>query len=248
MAKVLIVGESWSSSAFHVKGFDFFHSATYHTGHLQFKQALLEAGHQVHHLPAHQAAAEFPLELRDLQAYDVLILSDIGANTLLLHPDTWLHGKRVPNRLRLIEAFVLAGGGLMMAGGYLSFQGFGGAARYRGSPVEAVLPVTLLPYDDRIEEPEGLTSRVLAPDHPLAQGLDGDWPPLLGLNELSPKEGATCVAEAGGYPLLVCGEFGAGRAVAWASDIGPHWCPPEFLAWPGYARLWANVVRYLTRA
>lgn len=247
MTDVLIVGESWSSSALHVKGFDFFHSATYHTGHTQLHQALVGAGHQVRHLPSHQAASEFPLELTQLQTHDVIILSDIGANTLLLHPDTWLQGRRVPNRLRLIKEYVRAGGGLVMAGGYLSFQGFGGAARYRSTAVEAVLPVNLLPYDDRVEEPEGLKPVVLQPEHPLVTNLPSEWPLLLGLNELVLKEGATCVAEADGYPLLVAGEFGEGRAVAWASDIGRHWCPPEFLEWPGYAQLWANVVRWLTR-
>jgi len=248
MAEILIVGESWSSSAWHVKGFDFFHSATYHTGHTQLQQALVSAGHQVRHLPAHQAGREFPLELSALQTYNVIILSDIGANTLLLHPDTWLRGQRLPNRLRLIKEYVLSGGGLLMAGGYLSFQGFGGAARYRGTAVEAVLPVSLLPYDDRVEEPEGLTPLVVQAEHPLVTNLPGEWPPLLGLNELVLKEGATCVVEADGYPLLVAGEFGQGRAVAWASDIGPHWCPPEFLAWPGYPQLWANAVSWLTRA
>jgi uncharacterized membrane protein len=41
--------------------------------------------------------------MEDLKKYDVVILSDLGANTLLLHPDTWLQAKSVPNRLSLIE-------------------------------------------------------------------------------------------------------------------------------------------------
>ncbi|MEN6431106.1 MAG: glutamine amidotransferase, partial [Coriobacteriales bacterium] len=35
------------------------------------------------------------------------------------------------------------------------------------------------------------------------------------------------------------------RTAAWASDIGPHWCPEEFTAWPGYARLFSQLVRWL---
>jgi uncharacterized membrane protein len=50
----------------------------------------------------------------------------------------------------------------------------------------------------------------------------------------------------GGHPLLVAGTFGKGRAVAWTSDIGPHWLPPEFCAWPGYRRLWTQMLGWLT--
>ena len=44
-------------------------------------------------MPAHEAATAFPLTMDGLQRYDAVILSDIGANTLLLHPDVWLHGQ-----------------------------------------------------------------------------------------------------------------------------------------------------------
>ena len=37
----------------------------------------------------------------------------------------------------------------MMVGGYYSFQGINGGARYHGTPVEEALPVEILPYDDR---------------------------------------------------------------------------------------------------
>ena len=53
----------------------------------------------------------------------MIILSDIGSNTLLLPPEVFLEGKRVPNRLELLKEYVSQGGGLVMAGGYLSFQG-----------------------------------------------------------------------------------------------------------------------------
>ena len=45
-----------------------------------------------------------------------------------------------------------------MVGGYYSFQGINGGARYHGTPVEEVLPVEILPYDDRIEVPEGFSA------------------------------------------------------------------------------------------
>ena len=86
---------------------------------------------QRHEGAVHEAAAEFPLTMDGLSSYDAIILSDIGANTLLLHPDVWLHGKTVPNRLKLIRDWTHKGGGLMMIGGYFSFQGIDGRARWR---------------------------------------------------------------------------------------------------------------------
>jgi len=85
-----------------------------------------------------------------LRSYDVVILSDIGANTLLLHPDVWLNGKPVANRLKLLRDWTTSGGGLVMVGGYFSFQGIDGKARWRRTAVEEALPVECLPYDDRL--------------------------------------------------------------------------------------------------
>ncbi|RUX57194.1 cytoplasmic protein, partial [Mesorhizobium sp. M7A.F.Ca.CA.002.09.1.1] len=31
-------------------------------------------------------------------------------------------------------------------------------------------------------------------------------------------------------------------------DIGPHWLPHSFVEWPGYARLWTNVLRWVSNA
>jgi uncharacterized membrane protein len=103
------------------------------------------------------------------------------------------------------------------------------------------------PFDDRLEEPEGLEPQVVAPAHPCVAGLPTEWPALLGLNEVVVKDGATLVAQAGDRPLLVADTFGQGRSIAWTSDVGPHWCPPEFLAWPGYGRLWHNLVSWLAK-
>jgi uncharacterized membrane protein len=162
----------------------------------------------------------------------------------------WLHGKTVPNRLKLIRDWTASGGGLLMIGGYFSFQGIDGRARWRRTPVEDALPVTCLPYDDRIEAPEGITAEVLQPDHPIVAGLGGAWPSLLGANEVVAKPGATIVArlpvEQGGHPLLVTGQHGKGRTMAWTSDIGPHWLPTAFVEWPGYATLWRQALTWLT--
>lgn len=250
MTNVLLVGESWASAATHFKGFDQFGSVTFHTGAKRFLADMKTAGLTVTNMLAHEAAEEFPTTLEGLAAYDVIILSDIGANTLLLHPDVWLRGQRVPNRISLIEEWTRNGGGLIMIGGYLSFQGIDGRARWHKTAVETALPVRCLSSDDRVEIPEGTTPIVALPDHPILQDVPSDWPYLLGINEVELKDDATveCVLklpeEQRNLPLLVTGQHGKGRTVAWTSDMSEHWLPPAFLDWPGYQKLFANMIRW----
>ncbi len=249
--KVLLVGESWVSAATHYKGFDQFGSVTFHLGAEPLVAALQDSAFELTYMPAHEAAEAFPFDMAGLDAYRAVILSDIGANTLLLPQAVWMHGRSVPNRLKLLRDWTAAGGGLVMAGGYFSFQGIDGRARWRRTPVEAALPVTCLPYDDRIEVPEGFCPEILCA-HPILDGVPADWPMLLGANEVVARTGpdvqvlARLPAEQGGHPLLVAGTFGRGRSVAWTSDIGPHWLPETFVRWPGYAALWRNVLAWAT--
>ena len=145
-----------------------------------------------------------------------------------------------------------SGGGLLMVGGYYSFQGINGGARYHGTPVEEALPVEILPYDDRVEAPEGFTPVIKQEGHPILGGLAGEWPPLLGFNEVRPKPGASVLA-------TVSADYGESRCSlpeASARDVrspGPPTsartgCPPEFAAWTGYARLWRQSLEWLVEA
>jgi uncharacterized membrane protein len=245
--RVLLAGESWVSNSTHFKGWDFFSSTQYDTGTAYLQKALTGAGFAFTHLPNHLADVQFPNTLEALSQYDVILLSDIGANTLLLHPDTWLRGQSTPNRLRLLSEWVQRGGGLAMCGGYYSFAGIYGAAKYYRTPIEEILPVSLLTFDDRVETPEGAQPEVIEAQHPILQGLGTSWPRLLGFNELLPKPGASLLARVGQYPLLAVQAVGQGRTLAWASDIGPHWCPEPFATWDGYARLWTQAVEWLAR-
>jgi uncharacterized membrane protein len=88
---VLLAGESWVSTATHIKGFDQFPTATYHTGADELLSALKDSDYEVKFMPAHEARRDFPQTIEALSNYDAIVLSDSGANTLLLHPDTWVH-------------------------------------------------------------------------------------------------------------------------------------------------------------
>ena len=109
--RVLLAGESWVSAATHYKGFDQFGSVTFHLGAEPLVKALADSDYDLHYMPAHEAATDFPMTMAELDAYAAVLLSDLGSNTLLLHPDVWLHGKPVPNRLKLSATGSPAAGG-----------------------------------------------------------------------------------------------------------------------------------------
>lgn len=249
--KALLVGESWVTSETHYKGFDQFGSVHFHRGAQPMVDALKNSNIELDWMTAHDAAEGFPFAREGLDKYDVLIISDIGSNTFLLPPDVWLRSRTVPNRLKLIRDWVLDGGNILMVGGYFSFQGIDGRARWRRTPVEDILPVRCMPWDDRVEIPEGGRLQVVDGDHPVMMGFpEGEWPLLLGVNEVEPKQDATVLArlpeDQGGHPLIVTGSYGKGRSAVWTSDLGPHWLPPEFCDWPGYAVLWKNLLGWLS--
>jgi uncharacterized membrane protein len=242
--KVLFVGESWIKHTIHQKGFDQFHSTEYEEGAGVFLGALAQAGHEVTYVRGHEVSLRFPKTREQLDVFDVVVISDIGSNSFLLPDETFLRSLKSPNRLALVADYVRQGGGLVMVGGYLSFTGIDGKARYGMSPLAEVLPVTMLPHDDRIERSEGATVEVCVPDHPVLGGTPSQWPPLLGYNRLIAKPGAVVVARSGDDPVLVVGEYGQGRAAAFASDLAPHWAPPEFMNWPHYPKLWNAILRW----
>jgi uncharacterized membrane protein len=239
--RVLIAGESWTTHSIHQKGFDSFTTTEYAEGAAWLRAALESGGWQVDHQPAHVAARDFPATAAALAAYDCVMLSDVGANTLLIHPDTFTRFKALPNRLEALRDYVANGGGLVMVGGYMTFQGIEGKACYHGTPVEEVLPVTIEAGDDRRETPQGARPRVMLADHPIVAGLPSQWPHLLGYNRIVAKPRAAVVAMVDEDPLIVTGEHGKGRGVAFASDCGPHWAPPGFIEWKGYGPLWRQI-------
>lgn len=239
--RILIAGESWTVHSIHQKGFDSFTTTEYAEGVRWLKSALEKGGWEVTYQPSHVAAREFPFTAEELEVYDCVLLSDIGANTLVLHPDTFSKSKVLPNRLHAIRDYVANGGGFVMVGGYLTFQGIDGKGQYAGSAAEQALPVTLMRSDDRVETPQGARPAVADAGHPIVAGLGDSWPDLLGYNRVTANADATLVATVGDDPLIVAGSYGKGRSVAFASDCGPHWAPPPFVEWSGYDQLWTQI-------
>jgi len=249
MARILIAGESWMTTSTHVKGVDEFSVHSYVEGVGPLRDALRARGHEVVHLPAHLVPTDFPADAAALQAYDLVVLSDIGANSIQLAPGVFERFQPGQDRLAALRDWVGDGGALLMIGGYLSFSGFQARAAFRQTVLAEVLPVTMLPEDDRVEQPAGIVPTVDDAAHPALGGAGTDWPLLLGYNRVVAKDGAEVPVRVGDDPLVALAPFGRGRAGAFTSDCSPHWAPPAFCEeWPGYADLFDGLVRWLVAA
>lgn len=243
MAKVLLAGESWISTTTEYKGYDSFTSTKLEIGCEELLKSLRAHGHVVDHLRAHDVPEKFPWSIDELNQYDVVILSDIGLNSFTLSNGVFAGGNPSVNRLKLLEQWVNNGGSLMMAGGYLSFGGFEGKAHYHGSPIENVLPVTILPYDDRIEAPEGVRPETKL-ENSISNDL-GEFPIILGYQKITPKKDSQVLMTVNENPLLVTAHANKGRTLAYATDIAPHWASQDFMAWKNYGEFFSRCINWL---
>ena len=246
MTKILIAGESWTSHTIHIKGFDTFTTSKYEEGVKWFKEGLEKNGVEVDYIPNHLAPEKFPVTLEELKKYDVVFLSDIGSNTLLLPDQVFAKGMKVPNRCELLKEYVNEGGAFVMIGGYMSFTGVDAKTRYGETAVKDILPVKLLDKDDRQELPQGVNPKKVK-DHKIFEGIDEEFPYFLGYNKtIGCSEIGEILAEINGDPFIVAGNFGKGKSLAFTSDFAPHWGSMEFVEWKYYDKLWLNIISWLT--
>lgn len=244
--KILFSGESLITYTVHVKGFSAFDTGSYREGLAPIRDALINYGCDFTYIRNHEVPKDFPTTAKELNKFDVIIFSDIPSDSLLLHDDTFVRGKRTPNRLRLIVDFVKHGGGFLMVGGYMSFSGFQAKANYQFTPLTEILPVELYGIDDRIETPEGVVPDVVIKDHPILKGIPDKWPHFLGYNKLKPGKGKILMS-CQGNPFLAIREFGKGRVAAFASDCSPHWASNEFTTWQYYPKFVNQLVNWLAK-
>lgn len=160
--------------------------------------------------------------------YALYILSD--------YPSRFLgqaNARRIAERVR-------GGAGLLMIGGWGSFTGVDGF--YGRTALADALPVRCLPRDDR---QQGAAAYRIAAGRDFARltgsaaGFDlAAAPTLAGYNKTVLKPGAEEILRVetlafgrgsgqarvvGSDPLLAACKFGRGRAVAYCSDLAPHW-------------------------
>ncbi|WP_461240486.1 glutamine amidotransferase [Paucilactobacillus sp. N302-9] len=243
--KILLLGESWTIHSIHQKGFDSFTTTTYQEGIRWFQNAVESKGYQLIHIPNHRIQYDFELYGKTLDQFDVIILSDIGSNTLLVSDKTFNTSQVEDNKLDLIERYVKNGGKLVMIGGYMAFSGINGSSRYEETVLAKVLPVECLGKDDRIEMPQGIKPEIT--EHEIFAGLAEEWPKFLGYNKTVVKPDAEIVATINGDPFIAFQNYGSGKAGVFTSDFAPHWGTEAFINWTYYASFWDNFLSYLLK-
>ena len=241
--KILFVGESWFFTTTETKGTDQFSIGGYQTEIGRIRKYMGEFA-EITHIPAHLVSEEFPDTLEELKQYDVVVISDVGANTFLLHPDTFFQSKPTVNKLELIAEYVGCGGAFGMVGGYMTFMGIEGKAQYKHTVIEKILPVTMREQDDRRECPQGFSPEIVNEAHPAVKGLKGEWPVLLGYNFVEAKAEGQVLMTYHEAPILVTGFYKEGRTFAWMSDCAPHWMPDEFCSHDLNKRMWKQLFNW----
>jgi uncharacterized membrane protein len=200
------------------------------------------------HLGPANVPAGFPTTDDEMAMFDVVIFSDVGYNSMIFYPGLTPPYRYPlgPDRCEMVARFVERGGGFLMVGGYLSFAGFNGMARYYGTVIEEILPVGMFPHDDRVEVVNGFQFEIVNPAHPVVAGLD--WGSasftLCGYNRLTLKTDADLVARFGADPIIATRQHVRGRTAVFASDFAPHWAG-DFPSWSGYAGFWKRMMKWL---
>lgn len=198
------------------------------------------------------------VDLRDVFEsgdFDVVILDDVDARALSLA--SW----------QALAEMVRGGAGLMMTGGFHSF----GPGGFRETPLADVLPIDIGPaqrqgFDEPLREDVQIAGplkmRPAAPlgeNHPVMQLSDGgeatakwsDVPPLDGANlferrDLKPNAAVLAEADdARRHPLLVAGQPGDGRVLAFAGDSTWRWQMQGF--GEAHRRFWRQAVLWLAK-
>ncbi|CAN5609235.1 glutamine amidotransferase [soil metagenome] len=252
MIEVLYIGDSETVISRYVVGADVFEQAYFNDNGQYLRNAL--SGSPViaitHIVPA-DVPARFPGSAEELAAYDVVIFSDVGYNSMIFYPGLAppYQYPLGPDRCQMVADFVATGGGFIMTGGYLSFAGFNGIARWHDTVIEKILPITILPYDDRVEMVAGFRFEVVDREHAIVAGLDWDGASftMCGYNRVAAKPETHLVARQGNDPFIVTGSHGKGRTAIFASDFAPHWAG-DFVRWDGYAQFWTQMFSWLASA
>ena len=248
---VLYVGDSEIVVSKYLVGADSFEQANYNDNARFFRGAMAKVEYiKLKHINPHDVPLQFPKTMDELTAYDVVIFSDVGYNSMIFYPGLKPPYKYPlgPDRVKMVKEFVEKGGGFVMVGGYLSFSGFNAIAGYHRTSVEEILPVEISPFDDRVEVTDGFVFKVIDKDHPITSDLPWDDAKftLCGYNKLTLKDGAKLIAEYNGDPFIACREYKKGRTAVFASDFAPHWAG-DFKDWEYYPQFWGQMIKWLAK-
>lgn len=168
------------------------------------------------------AGGRVPKTYADAARFDVIVLVGIGA-------DAWN-----ADGLQVLADFARAGGRLVVLGGTAALgQGF-----YRGTPLEAVLPVEVRVARDIYRLPASLALGD-APEKPFAGA-----PRLYYYHAVQPRADATPRLWAGELPVLYEHAIGKGRALVFTGTVlgEPERGETPFWGWEGWTKVLGEIV------
>lgn len=198
----------------------------------------------------HGFREKWPVRVGEMsdQQHDVYILESVHAESL---GDTYLQ--------QIADDVDKEGRGLLMLGGIHSF----GGGAYQSTPLVDVLPIKMnrferqdfdAPIRDDLHVAGPLRMRAKLPN--FVTRLRGNktnnrrvWQqlhPLDGANKVEEKVASVVLAEsADGHPLLVSGQYGSGRTLAFAGDTSWKWKTHGHDK--EYQRFWRQVILWLAQ-
>jgi len=156
--------------------------------------------------------------------YKLIIISDYPRRNL------------TNQNLESIEQFVRKGGNFLMIGGWESFTGL--QKEYTNTILRDVLPVDMLPSDDRINLAQGCVVLPAEDSHPVTENIDWSHPGIIGgYNQILPKKESKVILHGNhlsinnmkltvnseDVPLLIESKYFKGKTGALAFDLAPHW-------------------------
>ncbi len=161
----------------------------------------------------------------------------LGEHALTVLSDYPAHHLNAAHQQTLADAVERGGRGLLMIGGWASFGGPHGS--YSGSRLADLLPVSILPTDDRVNTPLGTVLIASRTGHAAISSIQGREPcVVVGYNGVTARDGADVLVEGhqlhvdarlqptfqrSATPVLTVWQRGDGRVGALAPDVMPHW-------------------------
>ncbi len=164
--------------------------------------------------------------------YDVIWLGEIPHASATL-------GKA---NMAIIRDAVHQGAGLLVTGGWDSFYGNSGTrwGHLNATPIEQALPIEFCHSVDTVGK---ATPIVVAKKAHFVLG-EPQVETLAGYNRIAAVKpgGEVLLKTADGNPLLITGQYGAGRTAVWATSVGGGWPPKQWTQMPMfYAGLLAHL-------
>lgn len=106
-----------------------------------------------------------------------------------------------------------------------------------------------LTHTGRMIREEAFEPRLVEKHPMLRDWTEGEAPPLLGYVKTNRKATAQVpLVTDTGDPLLAHWRYGLGKVTAFTSDSKSRWAALWVADWPGYSRLWAQILRETARA